>query len=353
MRHTAGRRLIVLNARGVLVWSDEAAIPRRDGDPVRSGATGEVILSDDPYTILGVAKTATQEEIQKAYRKLAKAHHPDLNPGDTAAEERFKQASAAYQLLKDPEQRGRFDRGEIDASGAERQQHRYYREYADADTGSRYASSAGYEDIGEGSDFFADLFGRRGGDFRRERTRFSARGRDMHYHLELDFLDAVNGTVRRVTTPDGDTLDITIPAGVRDGGTLRLKGKGGPGLGDGPPGDALVEIAVRPHPLFTRDDDDIVVELPIALDEAVLGAKIEVPTIAGDVRLTVPEGSSSGDVLRLRGRGVKPKDRPAGNQRVILKVVVPKKPDDALKECMSALRERRTEDPRAQWRARA
>ncbi len=317
-------------------------------------------MNDDPYDILGVSRTATQAEIQKAYRKLAKSHHPDLNPGDASAEEHFKAASGAYQLLKDPEQRGRFDRGEIDASGAERPQHRFYKEYADQDRGGRYASSAGYEDLGDASDFFADLFGGGrggggggGGGGQGTRTRFTARGRDMHYHIDIDLLDAANGATRRVTMPDGVALDVSIPAGIRDGETLRLRGKGGPGLGDGPPGDALVEVAVRPHPLFTRDGDDIVVEVPIAIDEAVLGAKIEVPTIAGSVRLTVPAGSSSGDVLRLRGRGVKPKSRPPGNQRVVLKVVVPKEPDAALRTAMEEFRERRTLDPRAQWRKSA
>ena len=329
-----------------------ATIATSDGNVRSGGEPGEANLNDDPYTILGVARTASDADIQKAYRKLAKAHHPDLNPGDTAAEERFKAASAAYQLLKDPERRGRYDRGEIDASGAERQQHPFYREYADSDRGARYASSAGYEDLGDASDFFADLFGSRaqGGS---RRARYSARGQDRLYHLDLAFLDAVKGTVRRVTTPDGATLDVTIPAGIRDGGTLRLKGKGGPGLGEGPPGDALVEVSIGTHPIFTREDDDIVVELPIAIDEAVLGAKIEVPTIAGDVRVTVPKGSSSGDVLRLRGRGVKAKGRPDGNQRVVLKVVGPKVPDEALTACLEAYRARRTEDPRAGWRARA
>lgn len=305
----------------------------------------------DPYDVLGVSRSASQAEIQKAYRALAKTHHPDLNPGDTAAEERFKAASAAYDLLKNPQQRARFDRGEIDASGNERAEQRFYREYADADHGGRYASAAGYEDLGDASDFFADLFGKRaeaGG-----RTHFSARGRDALYHLDVEFLDAANGTTRRVTMPDGGTLDVSIPAGIRDGATLRLKGKGGPGLGDGAPGDALVEISVLPHPLFTREGDDIVVEVPIALDEAVLGAKVDVPTISGTVRMSVPAGSSTGDVLRLRGRGITPKGRPAGNQRVVLKVVAPKEPDAELKAAMEAFRERRTSDLREDWRASA
>lgn len=307
-------------------------------------------MNEDPYECLGVSRTATQAEIQKAYRKLAKSHHPDLNPGDKAAEDRFKAASAAYQLLKDPEQRGRFDRGEIDASGVERPQHRFYREYADRDTGGRYASSAGYEDFGDSSDIFADLFRGRG---QGSRTRFHARGHDIHYRLDVDFLDAVNGTKRRVSLPDGSSLDVTIPAGIGDGETMRLRGKGGEGVGEGAPGDALIEVSVRPHPLFAREGDDIVVEIPIAIDEAVLGAKVEVPTISGDVRMTVPAGSSSGDVLRLRGRGVTAKGRPAGNQRVVLKIVVPKEPDEPLRKAMEAFRERRRGDPRAGWRKKA
>ena len=200
-------------------------------------------MAEDLYSVLGVQKTASAGEITKAYRKLAKKLHPDLNPGDTAAEDKFKQISHAYSILKDPEQRGKYDRGEIDASGQERPQQQYYREYAGGPEGARYHSSAGFEDIGAFSDLFGEMFGgaagMRGG--RRGGGRFSMRGQDAQYHLDISFLDAVNGTKQRITLPDGGTLDVTIPPGVSEGQVLRLKGKGMPGLGEGPPGDALVE----------------------------------------------------------------------------------------------------------------
>jgi DnaJ-class molecular chaperone len=246
-------------------------------------------MAEDLYSVLGVAKTASADGITKAYRKLAKKLHPDLNPGDKAAEEKFKQVSHAYSILKDPEQRGKYDRGEIDASGQERPQQQYYREYAGGPEGARYHSTAGFEDIGAFSDLFGDMFGAggmRGGG--RGGARFSMRGQDVQYRLDISFLDAVNGTKQRITLPDGGTLDVTIPAGVGEGQVLRLKGKGMPGMGEGPPGDALVEIGMRPHPVFKREGNDIVVDLPITFDEAVLGGKIEVPTIAGRVAVTVP-----------------------------------------------------------------
>ena len=189
-------------------------------------------MAEDLYSVLGVAKTAKAADITKAYRKLAKKLHPDLNPGDKSAEERFKNITAAYDILRDEEKRGRYDRGEIDASGQETPQQRYYREYAGGQEGARYRSTAGYEDIGAFSDLFGDLFGERGGMGRGAGgRRFSMRGQDAQYRLEVDFLDAVNGTKTRITLPDGGTLDVTIPPGVTDGQVLRLRGKGGPGLG--------------------------------------------------------------------------------------------------------------------------
>ncbi len=308
-------------------------------------------MADDPYTVLGVEKSASEADIRKAYRKLAKELHPDLNPGDKAAEERFKQVSAAYHLLSDAEQRARFDRGEIDASGAERAQQPRYRHYAEGDGGQRYASSAGFEDFANYSDIFSDLFGeraqarggRRGGA--QGGHGFHARGADARYHLEVDFLDAVNGTKQRITMPDGNALDLTIPPGTRDGSTLRLKGKGGAGLGEGPAGDALIDITVRPHAVFSRDGNDIVVEVPISIDEAVLGGKVEVPTIGGRVSMTVPKGATSGDTLRLKGRGVKAKSG-AGDQRVVLKVVMPRRIDPELEAFMQTWREKNHYDPR-------
>jgi len=310
-------------------------------------------MADDLYSVLGVAKTASAADITKAYRKLAKKLHPDLNPGDKAAEEKFKTIAAAYGIVGDEEKRGRYDRGEIDASGQERPQQRYYREYAGGEEGARYRSTAGYEDIGAFSDLFGDLFGERGG----ARAggggrRFSVRGQDAQYRLEVDFLDAVNGTKTRITLPDGGPLDVTIPHGVTDGQVLRLKGKGNPGMGEGGPGDALIGIAVRPHPVFTREGEDILIEVPITLDEAVLGGKIEVPTIAGRVFATVPPGSNTGQTLRLKGRGIKAKSG-AGDQLVKLSVVMPERIDDDLKDFAEKWRESHGYDPRRKLKEQA
>lgn len=296
-------------------------------------------MTDDPYKVLGVPRTATQNEIRKAYRKRAKELHPDLHPGDQQVETQFKELSAAYHLLNDPEQRARFDRGEVDASGAERPDQRFYRHYADADQAGRYTSAAGSREFEDMSDIFSDLFGQ-------GRGRFRARGQDLHYQLEVEFLDAVNGARRRITLPDGKTLDLAVPAGTRDGSTLRLKGKGATGIGGGEGGDALIAISVRPHPTFSRKGNDIDVELPVTLYEAVLGAKVEVPTVSGRVAMTVPKGSSSGDVLRLRGKGVKPENGRPGDQHVRLKVVLPEKIDPELERFMDSWRRTHAYDPR-------
>jgi DnaJ-class molecular chaperone len=308
-------------------------------------------MAEDLYSVLGVQKTASAGEITKAYRKLAKKLHPDLNPGDTVAEDKFKQISHAYSILKDPEQRGKYDRGEIDASGQERPQQQYYREYAGGPEGARYHSSAGFEDIGAFSDLFGEMFGgaagMRGG--RRGGGQFSMRGQDAQYHLDISFLDAVNGTKQRITLPDGGTLDVTIPAGVSEGQVLRLKGKGMPGLGEGPPGDALVEVGVKPHPVFKREGNDIVVDLPISFDEAVLGGKVEVPTIGGRVAATVPAGSNTGQTLRLKGRGVKGK----GDQLVKLTVMMPETVDGDLKSFAEEWRKTHAYDPRGKLKERA
>jgi len=303
------------------------------------------VVSDDPYKTLGVAKDASKAEISKAYRKLAKELHPDLNPGDRDAEERFKKLSAAYQLLKDPEKRKRYDNGEIDASGAEKPQQRYYREYADAGEAGRYHSTAGFQDFADVSDIFADLVGRRDGA-RGSRTAMRARGPDIHYRMEVAFLEAVNGAKRRITMPDGKTIDLTIPAGTRNESVLRLKGKGHPGLGGGPSGDALVEIAVLPHHLFRRKGDDILIDLPITLDEAVLGGKVEVPTVSGRVILTIPPGVSSGRVMRLKGKGVKATGRPAGDHLVRLSIAMPQEIDPELEAFARKWRDDHAYDPR-------
>jgi DnaJ-class molecular chaperone len=298
-------------------------------------------LNEDPYRVLGIGKNASQDEIQKAYRKLAKKLHPDLNPGNKQAEEQFKAASAAYDLLSDPEKRARFERGEIDASGQERPRQRYYRDYAGAAAGDHpYATAEGFSDFSDDSDVFSTIFGRGG------RFNLKMRGEDARYRLPVEFLEAVNGTVRRVTLADGSTIDVSVPPGAREGQMLRLAGKGNPGVGGGPPGDAFIEILVKPHPFFTRHGDDIHLELPISLTEAVLGGKISVPTATGAVTMSVPKGSNTGTILRLRGKGVSRHDGSRGDEYVKLKVVLPDKPDAELEQFVRGWAVGKAQDPR-------
>jgi DnaJ-class molecular chaperone len=292
----------------------------------------------DPYETLGVSKTASAEEVQKAYRALAKKHHPDLNPGDKSAEERFKDISAAYDLLGDNEKRARFDAGEIDAQGAEKPQRRYYRDFADRGEAGPFTSDQGFADLND-ADILSEIFGRRGANMK-------MRGGDVRYHLAVDFLSAVNGAKPQLALPDGSEITVTIPPGTRDGQVLRLKGKGRPGYNGGEPGDALIEIEVRPHPVFTRDNDDIRVELPITLAEAVLGGKVKAPTTSGAVMLTVPKGANSGTVLRLKGKGVAKAQGGQGDQYVTLKVVLPEKPDPELEEFIARWSKAHAYDPR-------
>lgn len=297
----------------------------------------------DLYERLGVARTATQEELRRAYRALAKKFHPDLNPGDAKAEETFKAVQSAYDLLSDPEKRRRYDAGEIDAEGNETAR-TYYREYAGAGADHPYQSTAGYEDLG---DIFSELFGQRarggggGGSIR-------MRGGDLRYTMQVDFVEAVNGAKKRVTMPDGKTLDIAVPAGLRDGQILRLRGKGRPGIGGGEDGDAYVEIHVLPHPGFTRSENDVLADLPVGLHEAVLGAKVRVPTTTGAVTMTIPPGSNTGDVLRLKGKGVPAgAGRAAGDQLVTLRVVLPDKPDPELSGFLAEWAKTHAYDPRS------
>jgi DnaJ-class molecular chaperone len=282
-------------------------------------------VAADPYTVLRVKKDASQDEIQKAYRRLAKKLHPDLNPGNKRAEEQFKEVSAAYDLLGDAGKRARFDRGEIDASGVERPRQHYYRDFTERGA-SPYSDDAGFADFAAGDDIMSQIFGGEG------RANFRMRGSDVQYRLELDFLDAINGGKRQITLPDGSVLDVNIPPGTRDGQILRLRGKGRPGLAAGKPGDALVEIEVRPDRVFTRKGDDIHVDLPISLSEAVLGGKVKAPTVSGAVTMTVPKWSNTGTVLRLRGQGVPRPDGRKGDEIVTLKVLLPEKPDPDLEE---------------------
>ena len=281
----------------------------------------------DPYEVLGVERTATQDDIRKAYRRHAKKLHPDINPGDKAGEARFKEISAAYELLSDEEKRRRYDAGEIDASGQERPRQRYYRDFAGAgnDSAGAYQSSAGFADFHGAEDLFAEFFSRQ------RRTR----GADLHFRLVIDFLDAVNSATKQVTLPDGGALSVSIPAGIDTGQVLRLKGKGVKPQGEGEPGDALIEVAVDRHRFFTREGDDILLDLPITLKEAVLGARVRTPTPSGPVMLSVPKNTSSGRVLRLKGKGVQRAGR-HGDQLVKLRIVLPDEPDAELEAFASS-----------------
>jgi DnaJ-class molecular chaperone len=300
-------------------------------------------MADDPYATLGVPKTATDDEIRSAYRKLAKQYHPDLNPGKPAAEERFKAISTAYDLLSDPQKRARFDRGEIDASGQERPPERpFYRSYGDQAGRTKYRTEQSFD-----PEDLEDIFSAFGGGAGLGRGRgFRARGADARYSLTVDFLDAARGATKRLTLPDGKTLDVNIPPGLKDGQVLRLKGQGMPGLGDGLTGDALIEVQVAPHPVFRREDDNVVVTLPVTMQEAILGAKIDVPTIDGPVFVTVPAGSQNGARLRLKGRGIA-----GGDQFVQLQVALPASDEPELAEFLKTWKPRRPQDPRKGMKA--
>jgi len=292
------------------------------------------------YEILGVSKDASQSDIKSAYRKLAKALHPDLNPSDPKAEARFKEVSAAFDILGDQDKRAKYDRGEIDASGQERKQHDYYKQHADAGGAQQYGSDASFEDLG---DIFAEMFRREGG----ADGSFQIRGGDVRYHLAVDFMDAAKGAAKRISLPDGSALNVKVPVGVKDGQIIRLRGKGRPGRGGGPSGDAYIEIAVREHKMFRREQDDIIMDLPISIDEAVLGGKVEVQTLNGRVRVTVPKGSSTGQILRLKGKGVKNLKRgQRGDQKCILKIILPDLIDPDLEALMTNWRTDHAYNPR-------
>ncbi len=283
-------------------------------------------MSWDPYAALGVSRTATADDIRRAYRSLAKELHPDVRPSDKQAEERFKRATAAFNLLSDPITKGRFDRGEIDADGNERVAFSSRpRQSTRAHAGAGAGAGAGMNDAFDLGDIFSDLFGP---GFGGGRAYTRMRGRDIRFTLEVDFLDAVNGARRRISLAEGRTIDVAIPAGVETGQVLRLKGQGGAGVQGGPAGDALVELQVRSHAFFRREGQDIVMDLNISLTEAVEGGRVQAPTPTGDVTLTIPAGSNTGKTLRLKGKGV----AGLGDQFVRLQVILPDTPDDELRK---------------------
>ena len=312
----------------------------------------------DLYAILGVARDADPEAIRKAYRKLARRHHPDVNPDDKAAEEKFKEITRAYDVLSDAEKRRSYDefgeislQGGFDAEKARRAREAFASRFGrGGPQGFEGFEGAGDEraEMGGLDDLFSDLFSRRGwGDLRRER-----RGRDIEAELELDFVDAARGGERRLSIArpmaDGrareETVTVRIPPGVSDGGRIRLRGKGAEGRGGAPPGDLFASIRVRPHRFFRREGRNLSLDLPVTIGEATLGAKVEVPTLEGRVKLTIPPGTDSGAKLRLRGKGVPhPSGGKAGDLYVVVQIRVPR---DLTPEAAAKLREISRFDPR-------
>lgn len=299
------------------------------------------------YEVLGVKRDAGADEIRKAYRKLAKEFHPDLNPGKPEAEARFKAVTAANDILSDPEKRARYDRGEIDETGAERPRYSY-RPHAEGAQGWKYQPQ-GEMDIDDLDDLFA-MFGR--GGARRAGRRgegFSMPGSDRHFTLTVEFALAATGGKQRLALSPEEWLDVTIPPGIEQGQILRLKGKGSPGFGGGPAGDALIEVLVAPHPFFRREGDDIHLELPVSLAEAVRGARVAVPTVTGPVTMTIPKGSDTGTRLRLRGKGIRRRrqgNETTGDQYVTLKVVIGASGDAELAEFLEGWARKHPTDPR-------
>jgi DnaJ-class molecular chaperone len=313
-------------------------------------------LARDPYQELGVSRTATADEIRKAFRKLAKENHPDTNPGNAAAEERFKRVSAAFDILGDAPKRKKFDAGEIDADGRET-----FRGFgggggqgpwgAPPGAGQRRGGSyqqQSYENVDLG-DILGEMFGGarqggqgggRGGGF----GGFSQRGADVRAKLEIDLTDAIVGGKKRVAFSDGRTIDVTIPKGAQAGQVMRLKGQGDPGRTA--PGDAFIELAIRPHPIFRQEGEVLVMDVPVTLYDAVLGGKVEAPTPDGPVTLTVPKGANTGTRLRLKGRGLADAKGHRGDLFARLVISLPETPDPELEAFCENLRAKRPYTPR-------
>jgi DnaJ-class molecular chaperone len=297
-------------------------------------------LAQDPYQELGVARSASADEIRRAFRKLAKQYHPDKNPGDKAAEDRFKRVSAAFDLLGDEDKKKKFDRGEIDAEG-----HEINRGF----TGEPFGRG-GFDPRGgaqfEGvdlNDILSEVFGGRGGG---ARAGFGGptRGADVRAQVSIELEEAIQGGRKRIAFADGRTLEITIPKGAVEGQVLRLKGQGAPGRAG--PGDALIELAIRPHPIFRREGESLVMDLPVSVPDALLGAKIEAPTPDGPVTLTVPKGSNAGSTLRLKGRGLPDPSGRRGDLLARLQIVLPDHPDPELERFAETWRKQRPYAPR-------
>ena len=289
-------------------------------------------MAQDPYSELGVSRSASSDEIRKAFRKLAKQLHPDQNPGDKPAEERFKRVSGAFDILGDEEKKKKFDRGEIDADGRETAQG-----FGRGFSGHPFGQGGGFRPQGGGGfegvnfdDILGDMFGRGGGPGGGGRG-FQSKGSDIRARLEVDLEDAIKGASRRITFGDGRSLDVTIPKGAAEGQVLRLRGQGHPGRNNGLSGDVLIELAIKPHPIYRAEGADLHMDLPISVPDAVLGAKVQAPTPEGTVTLTVPKGSNSGATLRLKGRGgIDPSTGKRGDLFARLMLTLPEQQDAEL-----------------------
>jgi DnaJ-class molecular chaperone len=303
-------------------------------------------MSKTPYEILGVPVTASQDDIKDAYRKLAKKFHPDLNPGNKDAEKNFKELTAANELIGTLEARAQFDRGESSQdshahAGSQGRQGPYY--HQTQQEGGRYSRS--FE--GMDDDFLHSIFGQMGGRARRQSVDMP--GEDVLYQMDIDFKDSVLGAEREITLPTGKRLRVKIPQGIESGMKLRFTGQGGPGRGKGASGDAYVQLNVRSSRLFKREKNDLEIELPISLSEAVLGAEVKVPTIDGHVMLKIPGQVSSGQRLRVAGKGVPSGEGKRGDQFVVLKIHTPQQYDDEFKKAVDSWSKRQPFDPRADW----
>ena len=319
----------------------------------------------DPYEVLGVSKGASEAEVKSAFRRLAKKLHPDANKSDPKAATRFAELNAAYEIVGDDAKRKAFDRGEIDAEGKPRFQggfegfgarpgaggaHPHFETFTWGSDGfqqQRGGGGGGFEDILRG--MFGGRAGARGaGGFRQqfEPDDFAqpAGGRDMQAALTISLEDVASGAKKRVHLPTGKEVELKIPEGITNGQQIRLKGQGWPGPAGA--GDALITVTIAPHPLFTMDGDDLRLDLPVTLYEAVLGAKVRVPTLEGPVELAIPAGTSSGRTFRLKGKGLGRKKDGRGDLMATVRIVLPEGSDGDLTELMRKWREAKPYDPR-------
>lgn len=283
----------------------------------------------DLYAELGVAKGAGADEIRKAYRKLARQYHPDVNPNDPKAEERFKEISFAYDVLSDDEKRRRYDEFGMAglAPGFDPEQARAYRRWSESARRSPFSENfAADVDV---EDLLSELFGA-------ERARRARQGADVEAELEVDFLDAVRGEEVRIGA-GGQALRVRIPPGSEDGSRIRLAGQGRPGASGGAPGDLYLRLRVRPHPFYLRSGDDLRIDLPVSVPEAILGARVDVPTPDGAVSMTVPPRSKNGQTLRVRGKGVPRRGGGRGDLLVRLVVELPEGDDPRIAELAKEL----------------